>query len=268
MRGTNPLEVPVRFSRLNHVGRSAAHYKHAIDHERPDSPAMRLGRAAHLRTLGAWPDGEDGETIVYPGTRRGKAWEAFRDEHPDADIVTAGEWDTAGVIASAVLLDELASSVMRGGVLEQRIDWEIAGRVCTSRPDCVGPAGLVDLKTCRDASVAGFQRQAWRMGYHAQLDFYAEAVRHATGRRPENVYLVAVEVTPPHVVTVHRLSDETLRIGGAMWRTWWEALRAAELANHWPGYSERIEPFEPPAWAGGFELSGLDEAGRDAPPED
>lgn len=270
----NPLDIPVRFSLLKAMGKSAAHYRYRLDHDLPQGPALRIGRAGHLRCLGAWPDGEDGESIVYEGSRRGKAWAAFRDEHPDADILTRAEWDVAGRIADAVAACEVASPFLRDATKERHIAWEMAGRACSSRPDAVGTwpddigggTYLVDLKTCRDASPRGFMRQAVSMGYHAQMDFYAEAIRHQTGARPRDVYLIAVEVTAPHVVTTFRLEADALELGARTWRAWWETLRSCEQASHWPGYATSVVPFPAPAWAGlDLDMGGDDEGEAERP---
>lgn len=262
---TNPLPLaPARFSLLKAIGRSPKHYRYRLEHDLPQGPALRIGRAGHLRVLGAWPDGEDGESIVYEGQRRGKAWAEFRDAHTGADILTRSEWDIAGAIAEAVQADEVAFPLLHGATMERRILWDIAGRACSSRPDAVGqwPASmgggsyLVDLKTCTDSSPRGFQRQAVQMAYHAQMDFYAEAIRHATGERPRDVYLIAVEVKPPHVVTVHHCQPDLLELGARTWRAWWERLMSCELSDHWPGYETAAVPFSAPAWAG-LELEGM-----------
>lgn len=63
-----PRVERLHFSRLRLMARSPAHYRAAA---RTETRAMRGGIASHVAALG-------GQVIVYPGERRGLAWEGFR----------------------------------------------------------------------------------------------------------------------------------------------------------------------------------------------
>lgn len=243
----DPRSVPVRFTHLKAMARSPLHYLHAVQQGRPDSAALRRGRIVHWQTLGGMPDDEDGRVVIYDGERKGNAWKEFAAANDGAEIVTRKEWSAAEPIAAAVEGNRLARMLLKGALLEHPIQWAIGSRRCSSRLDALGPEYVVDLKTTTDASVIGFTRQAWRMGYHAQLAWYMDAAR-STGREVKDAYLIAVEVNAPYAVTVVRLTHALIEEGRRMCRSWWETLRTCEDSNDWPAYSESMVQWDVPAW--------------------
>ncbi len=102
----------VNWSTLTHIGRSALHYRHALDVGISDSVSFRKGRAMHCLVL--TPDGFDEQYRVWPGKRQGKAWEAFRDDAAAAgvEVLTASEVETAKQQAEAVLRHPAASELL------------------------------------------------------------------------------------------------------------------------------------------------------------
>lgn len=243
----DPRSVPVRFSNLKAMGRSARHYRHAIECGREDSVSMRLGRMVHWGVLGCMPDDEDGRIAVYDGDRRGKAWTEFEAAHAGDEIVTAREMVKAKPIIDAVNADDIATLYLVGEK-ERRIDWEIGGRRCRSRLDVVRPGVcLSDLKTTTNARPDEFKRLAWRMNYHAQMAMYVDAANFA-GLDIKTAYLVGVEVRAPHVVTVLELSGAALEHGRRTYRGWFENLIVCEASNQWPGYVQAPVLFDVPEW--------------------
>jgi hypothetical protein len=240
--------TPVRFTQLKAMSRSPYHYAHAIKQGRADTAAMRRGRIVHWNVLGGMPDDEDGRIVLWDGRRAGNEWKAFEAEHAGCEIVTPAEWESALAIGDAVLNDPIAAPLLEG-VRETPIEWAIGPRACRSRPDVLHPdrGVLVDLKTTTDASLVGLKRQAWRMAYHAQLAFYADAARFR-GVTVRDAYIIGVEVVAPHAVTVLRLTDRLLDQGQRMYRAWFEQLLVCESSNQWPSYTQHVETFDVPEW--------------------
>jgi hypothetical protein len=232
----DPRTIPVRFSNLKHMARSALHYWDAVQLGREDTLAMRLGRGAHAMVLGL-------PVVKWIGkTRQGKAWERFKAEHADAEILNAKEWAQAEGIAKSIRRHPIAPGLLFDGtVLEQTIEWEWLGRKCSSRPDsrCAGKR-VIDLKTTRCADPEKFRWDAIRQAYHAQLAFYALADQHVTGKQPDELYAVAVESKRPYPVTVIRLTDEDRIAGEKICRAWFERLLTCEASDHWPAYTDAI----------------------------
>lgn len=239
----DPRTVPVRFSNLKHMARSALHYYDAVQLGREDTLAMRLGRGAHAMILGM-------PVVKWTGkTRNGKVWDDFKEEHKGAEILNRKEWATAEGMANAIRNHRIAAPLLfEGTVLEEQIEWEWLGRKCSSRPDCRrGTSMVADLKTTQCAEPNKFKRDAMYRGYNAQLAFYGLAVEHLTGVRPEKLYVVAVESKRPYAVQVLEL-DETARIQGEkLCRGWFEQLLICEASNNWPAYTDAIAKFDVPS---------------------
>lgn len=255
----DPRTVPVRFSNLKHIARSPLHYLDAVQLDRDDTLAMRLGRGAHAMVLGE-------QVVRYAGRRAGKAWEAFQVDHPDTEILNQREWSIASGIADSIRRHPIASQLVLGDhvVREQTIEWEWLGRRCTSRPDAVinGKASdpiVTDLKTTQCADPDKFMRDATFRGYNAQLAFYALAVKHATGIEPADLYVAAVESKRPYAVTVLRLDDGARLQGEKLCRLWMERLLTCEASNHWPAYTDAVVPFVVPGDGDPDEAIELDE---------
>lgn len=233
----NPRDVPVRHSNLKCMGQSPAHYLHRINTPSEPSSAMALGTAIHAAVLDGKPP------LVYGGAaRRGKDWEAFRGDNPDATVVTVAEAHTIAMVAKAVLADRNAARVLEGE-REKTILWNHGDRACQSTPDVVnkGRGFITDLKTCKTANPRDFMWQAKKLAYHSQLAFYDAAIGGVGDH-----YIVAAETSPPYPVVVYRLARSTIELGRALWMSWFERLRVCEDAGDWPGYSRLIEDLEFP----------------------
>lgn len=241
----DPRTIPVRFSNLKHIARSPLHYLDAVQLDRDDTLAMRLGRGAHAMVLGL-------PVVKWTGkTRQGKAWESFRREHEaaGAEILNRGEWAKAEGIANAIRRHPIAAPLLfEGTTLEGTIEWEWLGRKCTSRPDSRRPGKIVtDLKTTQCAEPERFSRDAMYRGYNAQLAFYGLADACSTGKVPDDLYVVAVESKRPYAITVLRIDDNARLQGEKLCRLWMERLLTCEASNHWPAYTDAIATFSVPS---------------------
>jgi len=259
----DPRAIPVRFSNLKSMGRSPVHYLHRISTRFEPSKPMRIGTLVHHAVLGAAYDDEENEIVTYDGERRGNAWKDFKAAHEGAEIFTTTEHEGAAPIARALMADEGAMNLLRGD-RERHIAWKIGDRACSSRLDVLGKhkdgaAFVCDLKTSTTASPGDFMRQAFRMGYHAQLSFYMDAA-HAIGVDVGEAYLVVVETVEPYPVTTFRLTKRLLDEGRRTYRAWLERLLVCESSKDWPPYAISCVDFDVPSWmTDAFEDDGDDE---------
>lgn len=225
----NTLE-PLRFSRLKLMAKSPAHY---AAYKPEPTGAMETGTAADRLLLG-------GKVIAYPGpVRRGKDYEAFCAQNPDALIVTQKEGALALGIAEAVQNCPDAVRLLTG-TRQQTIYWDFNGRPCRGTPDVRGDGFLTDLKTGETSDPRFFPFKVRRFAYHAQMSFYETGVSLAKLPPVTQSYIVAVEQTPPYVVTVYRLTDQTIEFGARLWRLWLEQLQVCEASGAFPSYSQSI----------------------------
>ncbi len=243
----DPCTLPVRFSRLKLFGKSAAHYFHAC--QEPDGEetlALRMGSGTHAMLF-------DQPCACFDGRRVGKSWAEFAERHAGEVILNRREWTEATAIAEAVKRNKRASALLFDDtIIEQRIDWaHIGNRACRSTPDARGKKRrhVVDLKSTRSAHPKWFSRDAWKLYYYAQLAFYGDAIEQATGVRPDEYFLVAVESIAPYPVTVFELDAELVEHGHKVNWTWFEELLGCEASGVWPEYSDHLVPMGKPEFA-------------------
>lgn len=224
---------PLHFSQLKHIAKSPLHYKHALSTAWKDKRHFRIGRAVDMLHTG-----NTEKLVIYPGERRGKKWADFeKAQSPDAEIITEAEKVDIYGMAGALHRHAAALELLQGE-RQRTFQWDIAGRQCEGTPDCFTPVRVVDLKSTRCADPRRFRWDVRKLGYHAQLSWYANGLRAAGLAQPEEHYIVAVESEAPYPVVVYRLSPTDLEQGTQLWRGWFETLRICEEANIWPGYSE------------------------------
>lgn len=238
---------PLHFSLLKNLARSPAHLKAALEDPRATTRAMDLGAISHRMILG--PRQEDGELVVWTGkVRRGKEWDAFQKEHESDVIVTAKDFYNAKRIAAAAQADPIAAELLEGARFEVPLAWEEAGfKFETSGIDILNGAVLAELKTTTNVEPEKLKRHALQMLYHCQLELYRGALE-STGQRIERVSILAVETTPPHVVTVLDLTPGLLAFARKNIVQWTERLKVCLSDDHWPGYLQRAETFDVPLW--------------------
>lgn len=247
--------LPVRFSKLKLIALSPAHYLAAI---RRVTQVLERGLSVHSILLG-------GQRIVaYPGpVRRGKVYDAFCAENPDALVVNRNDYDKAMGMVESVRRNRQAMELLEGQ-RELEVDWTYLGRKCQSHVDVVGPGArwVTELKTAVSSEPGRFAWQAHKLAYFGQVAFYLEAIREAGLGEPTDAYFVAVENKEPYVVSVMRAADDALEMGRRTVRLWMEQLLACEAADQWPGYVQGIVDLHAPS--NDIEFTFGDEADSDA----
>ena len=215
--------------------------------------AMRMGSGVHALTFGT------PAVHVYDGAvRRGKEWEAFRAaveeaSGPDAIILNVREHGIASGMAAALRDDPLANPLLFGpGVeREQPMAWTVDGRRYRTRgvdfrnrrKKYIG-----ELKQSVTVDPDRFLRDRLRALYPCQVVMYDEGDAILTGRDlvrdPFEKYIIAVEPTPPHVVTVFRLGPSVVRQAQRTIGKFRSVLATCEESNVWPGYAQSVVDLE------------------------
>ncbi len=246
------ISDPVRFSNLKHIGRSAAHYHHAATVGRDDKPWLRGGRGLHAVLF-------EQPYVVFDGAaRRGKEWEKFVDgitigmAQLQSDMKSQGPLEI--ILAKELPLYELQAESIReelrrqnlshllAGDIEQRIEWEWLGRKCAGTPDVACADWCVDLKTTCNADPRRFHWDARKFGYAEQLTWYSYG--SSGGTKCQELYIVAVEKTPPCPVVIWRVTDAKRLEAEKTLRLWFEQLLACEASDQWPGYVQCVQDLD------------------------
>lgn len=220
--------------------------------------ALTFGSAFHTAILE--PEALEDRYVAKPhgmsfATREGKAWRAEQSR----EIITADQWNDLLGMRDAVYSDSLAGSILhQDGLREASVFWQEQSTYgksigaepiwCKGRPDFIPEGMLVDLKTTLDARPRAFSRQADTLGYWTKMSFYQHGLELAGGKRPREVFLIAIEKVKPYAINVFLVPTETLNTG----RTYMEAalfrFRECRDSGVWPAFGGAIHPIVLPPW--------------------
>lgn len=243
----------VNQSSLKHMVVSAKKYKHMLNREYSSS-AMAIGSAVHTAILE--PSEFESKYSVYDGTRRGNAWDEFKNTHSDSDILTQTEMSTVENIVSAVKSHQCAMKYMLGGDAEVTIVFiePSTGIKCKARLDYIDKAYrfFTDLKTTRDVSHDFFQRQIAQLQYHFQFGFYRMGLHILTG-----VWVpakcIAAQNCEPFDVVPYNISSAAMDKGASMVLDCLHTLKTCIESDTWPGISDDEVELDLPSWAYDYE---------------
>ena len=240
----------INWSSLKLMGSSPLHFKYGLTHERPDTPAMQLGRAAHCAVLE--PDAFPRRYVLWDGgIRRGEKWDKFRQANAGKECLSAADYETALAIRDAVRAHKSARRLLRWGKPEVSLRWldESSRMWLKARLDWIAPRGtLVDLKTSRDIEPRAFGRTAANLEYHGQLAFYRRGLI-ARGAALEPVFIIAVESGPPFDVLVYEVDEDVLFAGDQLVTAYLHRLKTCRRRRSWPGRDSGVQTLDFPTWA-------------------
>jgi exodeoxyribonuclease VIII len=246
------------FSTLKLMARSPANYRHNLLEGRPDTNALKLGRATHIAVFE--PEKFAGAVARWEGgTRRGKDWDVFCAEHKTQDILTEAEHDMCLSIGAAVRADAIAKRFITGGRGEVTLRWtyqrkamgELPGfsMACKGRVDFLPSAGgICDLKTTLNAEPEKFGRQAFDLEYGVQGAWYHDGGLLADVRDGPYI-IIAAEKKAPWVVQCYEVDATAMQLGRERYVSWLDRLNYCREHAEWPGYAVGVLPLELPRWA-------------------
>ena len=93
--------------------------------------------------------------------------------------------------------------------------------------------------------------QTANFAYHKQAAWYLHGLEQATGKRPDQFIFVCVESTAPYACAVYAADAEMIERGHDQAMRDLAKLAVCKAADHWPSYSEQIEPISLPGWMTG-----------------
>jgi hypothetical protein len=253
----------VGHSGLVRIMRSPAHYQEYVGNPPEPTPAMQFGTAFHTVLLE--PDLFGKTFVVAPKfdrrTKEGKAAaEAWEAEHAGKTALTAEQMNAIEQMVASVKQHAGAAGLLANGMAEMSGFWTDpdTGIQCKCRPDFLSMAGetvtgIVDVKTCCDASADGFARAIATLGYDVQAAFYQDGLGAMTGRTIP-FYFIAVEKDAPFAVAAYKASDEVIEVGRSKYRGALQLLKWCRENDRWPAYQPNgeVEVINLPRWAANF----------------
>lgn len=238
--------------------KSPAHYLAYIRDESPEtkSPALRFGHLYHLAILE--PDRFARCAITMPdfGAMQSSTNRAKRDTWiaglpQGTEVVTEDELEQIAAMRAALLKHPVAAGIIKQGQAEVTMRWidERTGLQCKARADWHRPRKFfMDLKTCEDASPAGFVKAIATYGYHVQHAHYCDGAR-ALGEPVENYLILAQEKVAPFAVAVYHIDAAAEARGFELRERGMDLMRTCLDADRWPGYGDGITELSLPPWS-------------------
>jgi exodeoxyribonuclease VIII len=247
------------YSGAKHLLRSGQHFRQAIDHPPPATPATELGTDLHTRVLLGKP-GFDALYLSLPEGLdcRRAADKKIRDELRERAVAEgmlirpAATLAMVEAMAASVERHPLAMRLLDGAEIETSLRWNdpASTAACKGRMDAFRrDAGtVIDLKSTLDASPAGFGRQALNFGYAIQSHAYLAGLR-TLGIDADSFVFVALEKSEPFCCAVYAAPPAMLELGKRKWQEACSRYLEYSEAGNWPGYPTDIRELELPAWA-------------------
>jgi hypothetical protein len=223
---------------------SPARWKWEQENPKPRK-VFEFGKAAHRKVLGIGSNVVTipSDLLASNGAESTTAAKAFRAEHEAAGsvVLKAAEVAVIDAMAKAIEDQREAKALLSEGVAEQSMAYRdpetlvmLRGRTdwITTWHDV--PV-IVDYKTCEDASPDEFRWDARKFDYHMQDSWYREMLDDITGTAHGFLFIVQ-EKTPPYLVSVVQLDDESRsrghernRLARAIWLD-------CMTKDEWPAY--------------------------------
>ena len=237
-------------SGLDRINISPAHYKAWLTEDRVETPAMKLGTAAHCAILE--PERFQSDYIAAPDgiDRRTKAGkEAWSDMESSGKIILpAADYAALLAMRESVMSHQSARELLSEGVAEQSFFGRLWDVDVKCRPDWLTSGIVVDLKTTQDASLIGFSKSIANFRYAVQHAFYCD-VLSVCGVEPQAFIFVAVEKTAPYAVGVYEMDAASVEIGREAYQRNLDTYKRCLDTSEWPAYSTAIESISLPKWA-------------------
>ena len=237
-------------SSLTSFLKSPAHYLASTETPKETTDAMMFGTAYHTYIL--TPDRFDDHVCIKPKwdarTKEGKQAKADFEAALNGRVCIS-EDEMADIIAMS---KALLSHPIAAEILAQKRENEMA--IEADHPIGKGKTlrikGLLDgwieetktifdLKTCKDASPAGFKKAVRDFRYDMQEAQYKHLIAYAgLGRDEVTFKWIAQEKEAPFAVAVYVLSART--VGNAIdeWRLSLENFHECQTKGIWPGYAD------------------------------
>lgn len=248
---------------LSDERQSPRHAKYYIDNGRPDTPALKFGRAldAHilepLRFMELY--------AIYPEcdkrTKEGKAiYQEFEmSRNSDQELIGQKDYEKIIQIYNSVINSQ-AMRLIEGGQSQVVAVWrdKATGLLCKSRMDYYQKdiPMITDLKSTQDASPDGFGYDVFKYAYYQQAGFYCMGHEVLTGYDP-CFAIFAIEKEEPYVHTSFELGMKTIEAGKNAARKALAKYKECKESGVWPMYSDKVLMLDMPAWA--IQKNGVNE---------
>jgi len=229
------------------LSKSPAHFRLYVTTPREATKALRLGSYVHALVLE--PVKARIAFAVAPAvdrrTKDGKAvYEAFTSAlEPGTTVLSAEEADEANLLAAAA-----KGCIDRHGFKFKATELMFTTLFMDAQLKCaidaVGEDGyLYDLKTCEDASPAGFLKAVRAYRYNLQANFYKAAYAAGFKEHVQGFRFICVEKDTLQTA-VYELGPDLMAYGYTDFIKAVDLYKSCLASNDWPGYPQEIQTLD------------------------
>lgn len=241
-------------SSLKKFIKSPAHYLASTEITQEPTKAMTLGSAFHAFCLQN-NNRDDNPYIAVKKkmdgrSKEGKLYnEQFSIENEGKFIVDEDEFlmldamhssicshDTAGKYLRAVSSGDGMREFAMFAVADTETPVTLKGLVDGYDPES---GTIIDLKTCEDASPAGFRKAIWDRKYDLQSVHYAWLAKQNNLEVNQFVF-IAVEKEPPFAVGCYVISQESIKKSISIWESAVTDISECMQSGKYPAYSSDV----------------------------
>lgn len=243
---------------------SLAHFKHERENPKEPTAALIFGSAYHTLILEPEKFKEeyftlDRDAMPKPESdfrnSENKAWKEKQLAKNEGKIFLSNEdFATLYEMKAALELYPNFIFLLKNGVAEESYFATVGEMGVRVRPDYVSKFGIVDLKTCQDASPEAFGRDAAKMRYLIQAALYTDVVAAFQDGDTLPFFFLAQEKTAPYIPQMYRVPNYLIDAGRAQYEDVLRQLFTAQTTDVWQGYegleeNDGIRDLNFPAWA-------------------
>ena len=248
-------------SQLKHLSRSPAHFKYACEHPITPTPAMEFGTLVDHLFFGTpfkWVESAFDDFR----SKEAKAWREDQ-ERTGTTVFKPATIAEARAVIDSLMRRNAVKELLQAGSAQVAMYADMEGVHCKGLPDwiCSDQALIVDLKTTGKQAAAvfsvgdidytdgaDFARTIINLGYDVQAAFYLDMFKVITGEDMDWRWIVA-EVEPPYEVAVWAATPQIIERGRRIYKQRLATYRACLEAGEWPGYPDKCQFVQLPAWA-------------------
>jgi len=250
---------------LDMIRRAPLLYRYKKDNPEEPSDEMNFGSLVHLAILqphllessvAFLPD--DMPNRVPDRSRYAKKpspetiaacvrWDEWTEANAGKQIVKPETYEKVLGIQKSIMSNPATAIYFEGEQLrEASLFWERFGVQCRARLDVLS-VEIADLKTCGDASRAGFMKDIGKRRYAHQGEHYLDGAK-ACGKPAVAFTMIAVETSPPFLCAAHQLGETSLQIARDENRRDIAIFKKCIESGEWPNIRNNNLPLEGPIW--------------------
>lgn len=251
-------------------GGSPRLYRWRQTHPRPDTDALRLGRALGAVVLEEVSDPgvferryfvpdemtctattQKGKRCSKPAVPGDVCCSIHGGKPPDdgREVLTPHQAEVIERCAESLAQNTHAMELLEGTEREKVLLWTVDGVAAKGRTDALKRSALLDLKSLGMA-LERFGHQAAKLGYHGQIAYYRDGAV-AAGELDDDArcYFPVVETVEPYDSAVFEVPDYILDAGRELYQRLLDRWRSCRKLDRWPGRYPKPTQLVLPKWA-------------------